>query len=437
VIRREWLRRELGTLDLYSLVHADSQSTFYLAVGFILAFGGKESFLISLYAIALMVSIALVYGEIGSRFPEAGGSYLYVKQAMGRSVAFFSTWFLMIDQAIMISYGTLDASKYLLSIGMQNIPLQVPALIMSLCLYILTLLGIRESARTAMSIAIMDILVIGVLLIGVNLVIGRIGSSPPYFRWESVEPLDLLAAFSIASRGFTGVDAIGQLAGEAREPLLQVPRATFLVASIGTIYSVFLVAMLMDKISYSSLAQDPSLAMLLIAANTPYISTFIVPLVVINIAVIMLMASLAGYVAFSRLAYILSKDSLVPRALVALHPRYRTPHVSLTLAFLISILFIIPGELSFILEVYAIGSLANYLMVSIALWIITRRGELYGGLAGPKVFGIPLTSLVAVALTLSGLAINIMVKWRYIWIIVLWGIAGSIIYLSFRKEKRI
>lgn len=147
--------------------------------------------------------------------------------------------------------------------------------------------------------------------------------------------------------------------------------------------------MLMDKISYSSLAQDPSLAMLLIAANTPHISTFIVPLVVINIAVIMLMASLAGYVAFSRLAYILSKDSLVPRALVALHPRYRTPHVSLTLAFLISILFILPGELSFILEVYAIGSLANYLMVSIALWIITRRGELYGGLAGPKVLVSP------------------------------------------------
>lgn len=80
MIRRDWLRRELGTLDLYSLVHADSQSTFYLAVGFILAFGGKESFLISLYAIALVVFIALVYGEIGSRFPEAGGSYTLSRQ---------------------------------------------------------------------------------------------------------------------------------------------------------------------------------------------------------------------------------------------------------------------------------------------------------------------------------------------------------------------
>ncbi|MEM4970990.1 MAG: amino acid permease [Sulfolobales archaeon] len=435
--RREWLRRELGTLDLYSLVHADSQSTFYLAVGFILALGGRESFFISLYAIALMISIALVYGEVGSRFPEAGGSYLYVKQAMGRSIGFLSAWLLMIDQAIMISYGTLDASKYLLTyMGIENIPIQIPAFLMSLCLYILTLLGIRESARVAMSIAIMDFLVIGVLLIGVNLSLG-IGSTPPYFKWSAVEPLDILTALSIASRGFTGVDAIGQLAGETREPLLQIPRATFLVASIGTIYSIFLVSILMDRISYSSLASDPSLAIMLIAENTPYISILMAPLVVINIAVIMLMASLAGYIAFSRLAYILSKDSLVPHILVTLHPRYRTPYISLTLAFLISIAFILPGELSFILEVYAIGSLANYFIVSIALWIITKRGELYGGLAGPKIYGVPLTSLIAVLLTLFGLAINIIVKWKYIWILALWIVAGLIIYLTFGKEKTV
>ncbi|MDT7887561.1 MAG: amino acid permease [Desulfurococcales archaeon] len=437
MIRREWLRRELRTLDLYSLVHADSQSTFYLAIGFILAFGGRESFFISIYAVALMISIALVYGEIGSRFPEAGGSYLYVKQAMGRFFGFLSAWLLMFDQAIMISYGAIDTSNYILTyLGVNNIPTQIPSLAISLALYILTLLGIRESARVAMAIAMMDFMVIGVLLIGVNLIMG-IGSMPPYFTWGIVKPADLLAALSIASRGFTGVDAIGQLAGEATEPLLQVPRATFLVASIGTVYSLFLVAIAMDRIGYNTLIRDPSLALFLVAVNTPYISAITAPLTVANIAAIMLMASLAGYVAFSRLAYILAKDSLIPSSLISLHPRYRTPYASLTLAFLISVAFILPGEVSFILEVYAIGSLVNYFMISVALWIIARRGELFGGLAGPKIFGIPLTSITGAILTLFGLGINIIAKWGYIWIIALWLLTGLFMYSIFREKKGI
>jgi len=434
--RREWLRRDLGTLDLYSLVHADSQSTFYLTVGFILAFGGRESFLIVIYAVALMVSIALVYGEIGSRFPEAGGSYLYVKQAMGGFAGFLSAWLLMFDQAVMVSYGALDASKYLLAYsGLEGYPPQVPAIAISLALYILTLLGIRESARVALTIAAVDFLVVGALLIGGNLLLG-IGSAPPYFRWDSVSASDMLAALSIASRGFTGIDAIGQLAGEAREPLIQVPMATFLVASIGAIYGITITAILMDRVGYEAIARDPALALLFMAASTPNISLILVPLVVANIVLIMLMASLAGYVAFSRLAYILSRDRLVPGVLVSLHPRYRTPYVSLTLAFLISIAFIMPGEVGFILEVYAIGSLVNYLMVSISLWIIARRGELYGGLIGPRVLGAPLTSIASTALISFGLAVNIAAKWAYMWILGLWVVSGLAMYLSFSGRKQ-
>ena len=69
-MRREWLRRDLNTLDMYSLVHADSQSTFYLVMGFIALYSGKESLFITIFAVLLLVSISLVYGEIGSRFPE-------------------------------------------------------------------------------------------------------------------------------------------------------------------------------------------------------------------------------------------------------------------------------------------------------------------------------------------------------------------------------
>lgn len=433
--RREWLRRDLGTLDLYSLVHADSQSTFYLALGFIALYSGRDAFLITIYAVVLMIAITIVYGEIGSRFPEAGGSFLYVKRSLGERIGFLSSWLLMIDQAIMVSYGTLDASKYMLTyIGASYIPPQIPAIALSTALYILTLIGIRESARVALSIAALDIIVIGILLIGFNIASG-ISAAPPYYEWGDVEPVDILVALSLASRGFTGVDAIGQLAGEARSPLIQVPRAALLTAAVGAFYSLFLVTMLMSRASYGDLSTDPSLALLLIARETPYISWLAEPLVVFNIAVIMLMASLAGYIAFSRLAYILSSEGLVPAPMVKLHPRLRTPYISLTVTFIISLLFVLPGEVGFILEVYAIGSLFNYLVVSISLLVIARKGELYGGLMSPKVLGIPVTALLGIPLTFIGLLINLAVKWRFLWILGLWLLLGLIVYMRHRGSK--
>ena len=89
-LTREWLRRRLGVFDIYALVHADSQSTFYFVLGFVAYYAGQYAFLGTLYGVALMAAIALTYGEMGSRFPETGGSYLYVKYAFGAAVAYIS-----------------------------------------------------------------------------------------------------------------------------------------------------------------------------------------------------------------------------------------------------------------------------------------------------------------------------------------------------------
>ncbi|MBP1449739.1 MAG: amino acid permease, partial [Thermoproteus sp.] len=110
---RDWLRRRLNVFDIYSLVHADSQSTFYFVLGVIAAAAGEYAFWAVLYGTALMMAIALAYGEMGSRFPESGGSYLYVKTALGELAGFFSAWLLAFDQAVMVAYGSLDGALYL------------------------------------------------------------------------------------------------------------------------------------------------------------------------------------------------------------------------------------------------------------------------------------------------------------------------------------
>lgn len=435
---KDWLRRKLGVFDIYSLVHADSQSTFYFALGVIAAAAGKLTFLVVLYGTALMIAIALAYGEMGSRFPETGGSYLYVKTALGKTAAFFSAWLLALDQAIMVAYGSLDGILYLASMlsyyGI-NIPYMLAralSFLVAFALFMLTLIGIKESARAAATVAILDILLVGVLTVLMGLIL-EVRTRPPYFSWRDVQVQDTWAALSYASRGYTGMDAIGQLAGEAEMPLVQVPRATLLAAGIGAAYGLGLTALLMNSVDYNAIASSPATALVDIAASLPYGRLLVLP-VGITIVMIQIMAALAGFVAFSRLMYILAEERLLPPTLSKIHPRYRTPHLSLALSMAVATAFLLPGEIYVIVDVYGTSSLINYLMVSFSLLVVVRRGDLYGALKSPTVRGISLVGVFGVALTALGVALSTIVRYREVWVIGLWALAGAFLLLRGKKS---
>jgi APA family basic amino acid/polyamine antiporter len=433
MLRRDWLRRDLDTLDIMVLARNDAQSTYYLLLGFIALYAGEYTFLVAIYAVLLMTAIALSYGEMGSHFPETGGSYIYVKYSFGPTIGYISAWLLALDQLIMISYGTLDSAIYLKAIlNMYYVDLGVPtvivAAILSTLLFTVTLLGIRESARLALAIAILDILIVLPVILLFNALAG-LKLEPPSFEWKGVEPASLLLALALASRGFTGLDSIGQLAGEARSPLVQVPRATFIIIVLMSFVSLSLTVILMNRVPYEALSGSPELALLLIAENTPYVGGVAVALVAANIILIMLSAALTGYVAFSRLVYMLSEEKLLPQWLAVVHPRFRTPYVALIVAYILSLLFMAPGELSFIVEVYAIASLANYLLVSMSLAFLERRGRLYGGFRSPRVLGLPITAVMGVVLISIGITLSLLERYHVAWILGPWLLLGLLLYV--------
>ena len=436
---RDWLRRRLGVFDIYSLVHADSQSTFYFVLGVIAAAAGRSTFLVVLYGTVLMVAIALAYGEMGSRFPETGGSYLYVKTALGRTAAFFSAWLLAFDQAVMVAYGSLDGVLYfanMLSYYGVNVPYLVARIlsfIVALALFTLTLIGIKESARAAVAIAVLDIALIGIFTVLIGLLIG-LRTPPPYFSWQNVQVQDIWAALSYASRGYTGMDAIGQLAGEAEMPLVQVPRAAMLAAGIGTAYGLGLTALLMNSVNYSAVASSPATALVDIAASLPYGRELVLP-VGITASMVQIMAALAGFVAFSRLMYRLAEERLLPTIFSKIHRKYRTPYFSLFLSAAISMALLAPGEIYIIVDVYGVSSLINYFMISLSLLVEVRRGDLYGAMRSPTVKGISLVGVFGSVLTLLGLALSIIVRYYEVWMIGLWALAGLLLLL--RSKKRV
>lgn len=425
-VTREWLRRKLGVFDLYALVHADSQSTYYFLVGFIALEAGAYGLFVAVYGVLLMTSIALTYGEMGSRFPETGGSYLYVKYAYGSLAAFLSTWALAFDQIIMISYGTIDAAKVLEKTLLGPVAAEwLVAALLSTALFVLTLVGIRESAAAAKAVAVLDLLTISLLIAAA---LWLYPSAPPYFNWEGVKPASILFALSLMSRGFTGVDAIGQLAGEAREPLVQVPRATLLVIAIGGIYGVGLMAATMAALSPGDI-KDPAVAPLYVAEKVHPLLQY---LAAVNIFLIMTMAALAGYVAFSRLSLMLAEEGYLPSPFRRLHRRFRTPVASLAAAYAVSLLLISLGEVEIILAIYAIGSLVNYIVVAASLAKAAKSGTLHSAFKTPLIRGVPLSAWVTMALLPLGLGLTLLEKYPHLWAWALWMGAGLLFSLSRR-----
>src|SRR5438105_4690257 len=85
------LRRELGLASATALVAGEciAVGIFLTPAGMAKALGSPMWLLLVWLAVgAMTMTGALCYGELASRFPRAGGGYIYLQEAFGGRVAF-------------------------------------------------------------------------------------------------------------------------------------------------------------------------------------------------------------------------------------------------------------------------------------------------------------------------------------------------------------
>lgn len=93
------LKRELGLFSATTLVVANMVGTgIFTTSGFIMAELGDPRALLLCWICGGLFALcgALCYGELGVRFPRAGGEYVFLKQCLGRPVGFLSGWISLI-----------------------------------------------------------------------------------------------------------------------------------------------------------------------------------------------------------------------------------------------------------------------------------------------------------------------------------------------------
>src|SRR5215204_3484151 len=105
------LRRQLGVRTAATLVVGEviAVGIFLTPAGMAKALGSPMWLLVVWLAMGAMALCgALCYGELSARYPEAGGGYVFLREAYGPAVAFMYGWmaFLVMDPGLTAALAT-------------------------------------------------------------------------------------------------------------------------------------------------------------------------------------------------------------------------------------------------------------------------------------------------------------------------------------------
>jgi APA family basic amino acid/polyamine antiporter len=183
---------------------------------------------------------------------------------------------------------------------------------------------------------------------------------------------NFLASVSIAMVTYTGIETISNMSEEAKDPGRSVPRATFWVIAAVLFVSAFLPTIGM---SVFPVYQDPATHQWTTDLATTWKNDPVAGIVTgfasvsqtlafwsgiwvgILAFTILVIATNAGLIGISRLSYSLGGADLLPRTFARLHPRYKTPYLSIIIFGAAAALLVLPGIFVHGQEIDLLGSI--------------------------------------------------------------------------------
>src|SRR2546426_6803749 len=382
------LERVLGVGALFSAAYGNVGSSIYYALGLVAAFALGLTPIVYLLAGGLFVMTAMTYAEAATNFPEAGGSSSFARRAFNELVSFFAAWGQMLNYIITVAISAFFVPHYL---GVFWSPLSdspgdiIGGIVIVVLLSAINIVGVRESARLNLVLAVIDfatqllLLVLGVFLVlNFSTLVHNVhfGVAP---TWS-----DFALSITVAMISYTGIETISNMAEEAKNPRRLIPRSMGLVViAVMVIYSGLpSVALSALPVTHgdsgyttqlaTQYAGDPILGIVKNMDLGPF-QTAMQYYVGVLAGTILLIASNAGIIGVSRLTYSMGQHQQLPERVRQINPRFRTPANGIIVFGLIACLVIIPGQEKFLGTLYAFGAMLSFTIAHSSLVVLRWR----------------------------------------------------------------
>ena len=227
------LKRQIGLWTATALVVGEviAVGIFLTPAGMAKALGSPLWLLVVWLTMGAMALCgALCYGELSARYPEAGGGYVFLREAYGPAVAFMYGWmaFLVMDPGLTaaLATGLATYAGYILELSPTQI--KILAIITIVFVAVINIRGVRLGAGFIRTMAILKLgLLAFIFLWGVGFQLGDWSNFTPFIeRHAGSTPLmgALAGGMVGAFFSFAGWWDLGKLAGEVKDPARNLPR---------------------------------------------------------------------------------------------------------------------------------------------------------------------------------------------------------------------
>lgn len=449
------LKRVLGVSDLFAIGYGDLGSSIFYALGVTAAFALGATPLALALAGFVFICTALSYAEMTSIYHDVGGSASFCRHAFNDLISFIAGWGLLLDYIVTIAISAFTVGPYLSSffpVLTQASGQVIFAILLIVVLFWINFFGVKQSAKMSFVLMAATIAVqAGIIVVGLvyakdiwrvfsQLAIGVKGAmwSP---SWD-----EFIKGTAMAMVAYTGIESIAQLGAETKRPARTVPRSIVLTMFVLLVIYLGLSWVSLSLLSPEELGKEYTAHPLEgMALRLPFGKEFFVPCVSVLAAVVLFVASNAGLIGASRLSFNMGQYYQLPRFFYKIHPRFRTPYVSLAFYAIAAavIVALSQAELSFLADLYNFGAQLAFFSTHMSL-IMLRIQKPHQRRPFKVPFNIrirgreiPVTALLGSVATLCVWLLVVIEKPGGRYLGMTWIAFGLAMYFTYRKTKKI
>ena len=377
---------------------------------------------------------ALTFAELGSMFPQAGGVYVYLKEAYGELFGFLYGWaYLLVITSGANAALSIACAYYLAFIfPLNDTGIKITAVVALIVVTAVNILRVRAAEIFTNIFTGLKLLgVAAVIIIGVLWGKARVD----LFHAETTASTgSLMAAFGLALIGvlwsYGGWQHATFVAGEARDAKRTIPRAMIIGALVVAVVYLFTNVAYLFMLPVDAIAASNSLAADAISTILPFGGILIALLIAISTFGTLGIYTLSA----PRIYYAMSRDGLFFQKLAWIHPRFRTPvYAILVQSAWAVVLLLFWGTFEDLITYVVFTDWIFFGLTAVGIFIFRRK--LKDHPRPYKTLGYPVVPLIFISITFLFVLNSLIEKPLHAWAGLILMALALPVFFTFKKRR--